>query len=77
MAGVMRRWILQNARDASLKVSERRLGWADLQAAEEVFLSNALVGVRSVSAIEWRGRATLLFVNFEAAEKFQTRLERL
>jgi 4-amino-4-deoxychorismate lyase len=77
VAGVMRRWILQNAPDASLETSERRIGWADLQAAEEVFLSNALVGVRSVSAIEWRGRATLHFTNFEAAAKFRARLERL
>jgi 4-amino-4-deoxychorismate lyase len=77
VAGVMRRWILQNARTASLQVSERRLGWADLKAAEEVFLSNAVAGVKSVSAIEWRGRATLRFVHFEAAAKLQARLERL
>ncbi len=77
VAGVMRRWILQNARTASLKVSERRLHWADLKGAEEIFLSNALVGIRSVSAIEWRGRATLHFTNFEAAAKFRARLERL
>jgi 4-amino-4-deoxychorismate lyase len=77
VAGVMRRWVLQNARTASLKVSERRLGWADLEAAEEVFLSNAVAGVKSVSAIEWRGRATLRFIHFEAAAKFQARLERL
>ena len=77
VAGVMRRWILQNARDASLKVSERRLDWADLEAAEEVFLSNAVAGVKSVSAVEWRGTATLRFVHFEAAATFQARLERL
>jgi 4-amino-4-deoxychorismate lyase len=77
VAGVMRRWILQIANDVALTVLERRIGWADLEAAEEVFLSNAVVGVKSVSAIEWRGRATLRYVHFDAAAKFQAKLESL
>jgi 4-amino-4-deoxychorismate lyase len=77
VAGIMRRWILQTAKDVALKVLERRVGWADLEAAEEVFLSNAVVGVKSVSAIEWPGRATLRYVRFEAAAQLQVRLESL
>jgi 4-amino-4-deoxychorismate lyase len=77
VAGIMRRWIVQNAKSASLKVSERRIAWTDLEAAEEVFLTNAVVGVMPVAAIEWRGRATLRYVHSDAAAQFQALLERL
>jgi 4-amino-4-deoxychorismate lyase len=78
VAGVMRRWILANARSVSLQASERRIGWSDLKAATEVFLSNAVVGVKSVSHIEWpRRRAALRFANFEAAQRLRALLERL
>lgn len=77
VAGVMRRWILKVAHDAELKVSERRLDWADLESAEEVFLSNAVAGIKSVSSIEWRGRAPLRFEHFEAAARLRAELERL
>jgi 4-amino-4-deoxychorismate lyase len=78
VAGVMRRWILANAGSVSLKASERRIGWTDLEAATEVFLSNAVVGVKSVSRIEWpRRRSALCFANFEAAQRLRALLEGL
>jgi 4-amino-4-deoxychorismate lyase len=52
VAGVMRRWILANAGSLRLRTVERRIRWEDLQSAEEVFMSNAVVGIRSVRSIE-------------------------
>src|ERR1700678_4714436 len=66
VAGVMRRWILEAARELRLKPVERRLRWQDLSTAEEAFMSNAVVGVRSVAVIE-RGRERLRHFTFETA----------
>ena len=54
VAGVMRRWILETARELHLNAVERRIRWRDLSEAEEVFMSNAVVGLRSVELIEQR-----------------------
>ncbi len=51
VAGVMRRFVLAQARSAGLRPCERRLRLADLGAAEEVFMTNALVGVMPVAEI--------------------------
>jgi 4-amino-4-deoxychorismate lyase len=76
VAGVMRRWVLQAARSLELEPQERRIRWQDLSAAEEVFMSNAIVGLRSVAVIE-RGRERLKFASFEAAARLLEKLDSL
>lgn len=76
VAGVMRRWILQAARALNLEPVERRIRWQDLIAGEEVFLSNAVVGLKSVAVIE-HGRQRLKFASFEAAHLLRTQLDLL
>ena len=76
VAGVMRRWILEAARELRLKPVERRLRWQDLSTAEEAFMSNAVVGVRSVAVIE-RGRERLRHFTFETANRLRARLDLL
>jgi 4-amino-4-deoxychorismate lyase len=56
VAGVMRRWILETARGLRLRPVERRIRWKDLSAADEVFMSNAVIGLKSVAVIEHSGR---------------------
>ena len=78
VAGVMRRWILQEVPAMAGKVQEARIVWRDLAAAEEVFVSNALIGVRPVQAIEWRQAGQLLkFDDFEWAGRLTRRLAAL
>jgi 4-amino-4-deoxychorismate lyase len=76
VSGVMRRWILETAGDLGLRAIERRLRWQDLSGSEEVFMSNAVVGLRSVAVIE-RGRERLRRAAFEVASRFRERLESL
>ena len=57
LPGVMRCWLLENLERCGL-VEERDLGLPDLLAADEVWLSNAVIGVRRVQEVEdrkWRG----------------------
>jgi 4-amino-4-deoxychorismate lyase len=76
VAGVMRRWIMETAAGLNLRVTERRIRWQDLSSAEEVFMTNAVVGLRSVAVIE-RGRERLRLSTFETAERFRERLDLL
>jgi 4-amino-4-deoxychorismate lyase len=76
VAGVMRRWVLETAGDLQLRVREARLRWQDLSQAEEVFMCNAVVGIRSVAVIE-RGRLRLRARSFEAANRLRARLDSL
>jgi 4-amino-4-deoxychorismate lyase len=76
VAGVMRRWVLQAARSVKLEATERRIRWQDLAAAEEVFMSNAVVGLKSVAVIE-RGRVRLKFASFETAARLRKKLDAL
>ena len=76
--GVMRRWVMQEAAHVGLEVLERRIGWADLRAASEVFVSNAVVGLKSVKSIEWRARdLKIRYAAFDAAGRLRERLARL
>jgi 4-amino-4-deoxychorismate lyase len=75
VAGVMRRWVLETAGDLKLRATERRVRWQDLRDAEEVFMSNAVIGVRPVAAIE-RGRQRLRYSVFETATRLREKLER-
>jgi 4-amino-4-deoxychorismate lyase len=75
VAGVMRRWILENAPALSLRVRVRRVRWEDLQSAEEVFMSNAVIGIRSVCAIEGARHGSLRFSAAATADKLRALLE--
>jgi len=76
VAGVMRRWVLESAPHLRLIPVERRIGWQELNDAEEVFLSNAVVGLRSVGVIE-RGKERLRRSAFDTANRLRARLELL
>jgi 4-amino-4-deoxychorismate lyase len=76
VAGVMRRWILETAGALGLSPVERRIRWQDLSAAEEVFMSNAVVGVRSVGFV-LRGTSSLRKASFETADRLRTLLDLL
>ena len=76
VSGVMRRWVLEAAGEVGLRVSERRLRWHDLRDAEEVFMSNAVIGIRSVGVIG-RGRERLRQSVFDTASRLRERLELL
>jgi 4-amino-4-deoxychorismate lyase len=76
VAGVMRRWILETASGLGLTPVERRIRWRDLSKAEEVFMSNAVVGIRSVGRIE-RGRERLRYRGFGTADRLRRLLDLL
>ena len=75
VAGVMRRWILSNAATLSLHAVERRIGWAELKSAEEVFMSNAVVGIRSVRTIEGARSGKLRFSCSDTAQRLRSLLD--
>ena len=54
VAGIMRRLVLTAAAQESIAAEERTLGTEDLGAAQELFLTNALIGVRPVRELEGR-----------------------
>ncbi|MEZ5561769.1 MAG: aminodeoxychorismate lyase [Gammaproteobacteria bacterium] len=54
VSGVMRRVILQQARGHGIDASEARLTKQDLLEADEIFVSNALTGIRPVGQLEDR-----------------------
>ena len=76
VAGVMRRWILETAVGLRLRPEERRIRWTDLSAADEVFMSNAVVGIRSVGSVQ-RGKSLLRLTRFETAERLRMQLDLL
>jgi 4-amino-4-deoxychorismate lyase len=76
VAGVMRRWVLETAAQLRLTPVKRRIAWEDLREAEEVFMSNAIVGLRSVASIQ-RGAERLRRCTFETADRLRALLEQL
>jgi 4-amino-4-deoxychorismate lyase len=54
VAGVMRQALMSEAERAQIPVSEAALGRADLDAAEEIFLTNARIGIWPVRTLEGR-----------------------
>jgi 4-amino-4-deoxychorismate lyase len=76
VAGVMRRWILERAASLRLRAVERRIRWKDLQSAEEVFMSNAIVGIRSVRTIECTRLGKLRFERSDTAAHLRSLLDR-
>ncbi len=73
VAGVMRRWVLGEARACGFKVEERRLRLARLARAEEMFVTNAVAGVVSVARLEHGAHGTL-FASRAAARALRARL---
>ena len=51
LPGVMRRWLLEQSGTLGLRVRECDLGVDDVAAADEVLVSNAVVGLRRVSRV--------------------------
>jgi 4-amino-4-deoxychorismate lyase len=76
IAGVMRRWVLQEAGALQLRALEGRVRLDDLARAEEVFMTNAVAGVVPVAAIE-HGRARVRPAAQETARILRSRLELL
>jgi 4-amino-4-deoxychorismate lyase len=74
VAGVMRRWVLQSAGEVQLQARERAVRWQDLQAADEIFMTNAVIGIRSVGRIDG-GAKTVKLQQFDASESLRTLLE--
>ena len=74
VAGVMRRWILESAGTLGLHAQERRLRWRDLCECDEAFMSNAVVGIRSVATFE-RGRERIRLGAFDAAARLRALLD--
>jgi 4-amino-4-deoxychorismate lyase len=74
VAGVMRRWVLGEARNLRLRTWQGRLRWDTIAEAEEVFMTNAVAGIVSVALIEHGKRRVRLGVS-ETAERLRARLE--
>ena len=74
VAGVMRRWVLEQAKDLRLRVWQGRLPIEAFGDAEEVFMTNAVAGVVSVGLIA-TGRQSLRLPSIETAERLRARLE--
>jgi 4-amino-4-deoxychorismate lyase len=54
VAGVMRRVVLREARQTGVPARECELRAQDVQEAEEIFLTNALIGIRPVRNVDGR-----------------------
>jgi 4-amino-4-deoxychorismate lyase len=76
VAGVMRRWVLGEAAALGLRVMERRLRLPDLAAADEVFITNAVMGIVPVSEII-AARTRMRPAEGSGAQRLRTRLEAL
>ena len=74
VAGVMRRWVLEQAQDLRLDVWQGRLPVEAFRDAEEVFMTNAVAGVVPVGHIQ-AGPQALRLPSTETAERLGARLE--
>ena len=54
LPGIMRGWLLEHAAEAGLAAAARDLTLDDLGAADEVWVSNAVVGLRRVARVDAR-----------------------
>jgi 4-amino-4-deoxychorismate lyase len=74
VAGVMRRWVLEQAKDLRLRLWQGRLPVEAFRDAEEVFMTNAVAGVVPVGLIQ-TGQEPLRLPSTETAERLRARLE--
>ena len=75
VAGVMRRWVLESAAGLHLRTAQRRIHWRDLQSAEEIFMCNAVAGIRSVRTIERTGASALRLDSTDTARRLRLLLD--
>jgi branched-subunit amino acid aminotransferase/4-amino-4-deoxychorismate lyase len=66
---------MESAAGIGLRVEQRRIRREDLMSAEEVFMSNAVVGIRSVSALERTPAGTVRIPSAEAAGRLRALLD--
>jgi 4-amino-4-deoxychorismate lyase len=76
IAGVMRRWVLDQARGLGWRARETRIALEQLRTAEEVFMTNAVAGIVSVRQIE-HGRRRLRIRSSDSAAVLRARLAEL
>jgi 4-amino-4-deoxychorismate lyase len=76
VAGVMRRWVLEQASALKLRASEGRVRWEDLGQADEAFMTNAVVGIVPVAVIQY-GRARVRFAEGKNSSELRRMLEAL
>ncbi len=74
VAGVMRRWVLEQAADLRLRVWQGRLPVEALRDAEEVFMTNAVAGIVPVGLLE-TGPQPVRPPSTETASRLRERLE--
>jgi 4-amino-4-deoxychorismate lyase len=74
VAGVMRRWVLEQAEGLRLRVWQGRLPVEAFRDAEEVFMTNAVAGVVPVGLVQ-AGPRPLRLASTETAERLRARLE--
>jgi 4-amino-4-deoxychorismate lyase len=75
IAGVMRRWVMEQADSLGLTALEGRIRWTDLRRADEVFLCNAVLGPVSVGEIQDR-QERIRPREQSSASELRARLER-
>jgi 4-amino-4-deoxychorismate lyase len=74
VAGVMRRWVLEQASMLELRATMSRLRWDDVAGAEEVFMTNAIAGIVPVAMMR-HGRVRLRLAEQHTARELRRRLE--
>jgi 4-amino-4-deoxychorismate lyase len=75
VAGVMRQWALESAAAFERSVQQRYIAAAELAQVDELFLTNALVGIWPVAELHLPEATRVLEVR--EARDWQTRLEQL
>ncbi|HUE10368.1 MAG TPA: aminodeoxychorismate lyase [Steroidobacteraceae bacterium] len=76
VAGVMRRWVLEQAGSLGLRPLEGRLRWEEIGEAEEAFVTNAVAGIVPIAVIQ-QGRDRVAFRHTEISARLHARLELL
>lgn len=74
VAGVMRRWVLEQAHGLQLRASESRVRWEDLNTADEAFMTNAVVGIVPLAVVQ-HGRRQIRFPERGTASRLRSALE--
>ena len=74
IAGVMRRWVLEQASRLQLQTSEVRLRWEDLANSDEAFMTNAVVGIVPIAVIQ-HGRVRVRPGERDAAHRLSRLLD--
>lgn len=70
VAGIARQKVIQSARAAGIAVTERRLTMADINAADELFFCNSLIGLWPVRQLD-----CLSYSSFKLCQRVQKELE--